>query len=175
MLHEQTHWKAALLKRALLLPLVAVTLTFAACEKDSSPTPDAENSPTVESENKVREADFPVQEYEGEVYRIVEEMPEYPGGTEALYKVIMENVQYPEAYKDKSDQEEVTVYVQFVIGKDGIPSHFEAINTRGVELAFIKEALSGATSMGKWTPGKQGGKPAAVKYVLPIRFAPPAE
>lgn len=192
MLHEQTHWKAALLKRALLLPLVAITLTFAACKKDSSTPVYSEQEAPIDSTKfeALKEEFRPIAKQlidmrrsekiglpyrlfdEGEVLEVAEVMPEYPGGTEALYQDLKQNLKYPEGIEN---EEMVTAMVRFVVDKDGTPTNFEVLNAGKIPPAFVKEAIRGATAMGKWKPGRQNGEPVAVRYFLPIRFAPPTE
>jgi periplasmic protein TonB len=61
-----------------------------------------------------------------------------------------------------------TVYVQFIIEKDGSITDVNVI--RGVSPSSDKEALRVITNMPKWKPGMQNSKPVRVRYVFPIRF-----
>ena len=101
-----------------------------------------------------------------EVYFIVENMPEYPGGDAALRKYVAENTQYPEAAKEKDLHGRV--FVQFVINKKG-----EVVDTqvaKGVDPILDKEAVRVVRSLPNWTPGKQNGVPKNVSYTIPIIF-----
>lgn len=107
------------------------------------------------------------------VHTIVEEMPEYPGGIAALMQYIGENVKYPE--KDKKEDREGKVYVQFVIDKDGSVIMVE--HAKHMALAedlptalMIAEALRVIDAMPNWSPGYQKGKAVKVSYTIPIIF-----
>ena len=99
-------------------------------------------------------------------FRIVEEMPEYPGGKKALYAYMGNNIKYPEDAKEKGIQG--TVYVSYVVEKDGGVSHVKIL--RGVSESLDKEALRVVKSMPNWKPGKQKGQAVRVQYNLPIKF-----
>ncbi|MDP2337821.1 MAG: M56 family metallopeptidase [Bacteroidota bacterium] len=101
-----------------------------------------------------------------EVYHIVEQMPEYPGGQAELRNFIGNSVKYPlDAMQGKIQGK---VFVTFVIGKDGSVKDVKIV--RGVDPLLDTEALRVVKSMPKWTPGKQGGKEVAVQYTVPINF-----
>ena len=101
-----------------------------------------------------------------EVFEMVEVAPEFPGGTEALYKYLAGNVKYPE--KAKADGTEGRVLVSFVVEKDG--SVTDAKVMRSVSDEVDAEALRVVQGMPKWTPGMQQGTPVRVHYNLPITF-----
>ncbi len=104
---------------------------------------------------------------DGEViYQTVDEMPEFPGGVEAMFKFIAENVKYPESAKENNLQGRVIV--KFVIEKDGSVSNVEVGRGWGNELD--DEAVRVVKAMPKWKPGKQDGKPVRVSFMLPINF-----
>ena len=106
------------------------------------------------------------QEKKDETYFIVEDMPEFPGGEDALRKYISEHVNYPEIAKKNGIQGKV--YVSFQISKDGSVTHAKVI--RGVDPSLDKEALRVIKNMPKWKPGTQRGEPVNVAYTLPIQF-----
>ena len=96
----------------------------------------------------------------------VDVMPEYPGGTTALFDFISKSVKYPEAAKEKGI--EGKVYVQFVIEKDGSLSSFTVL--RGVSDELDAEAIRVLKMMPKWKPGMNDGKPVRVQYTIPFYF-----
>ena len=100
------------------------------------------------------------------VYQIVEEMPEFPGGVEAMMKYVGENVKYPEEAKDKEIQGRV--FVSFIVEKDGSVSNVEV--KRGIGGGCDEEAVRVIKAMPKWKPGKQEGKPVRVSYMMPLNF-----
>ena len=100
------------------------------------------------------------------VYQIVEEMPRFPGGDEAMFKFIAKNVQYPKEAKDKEIQGRV--FLSFVVEKDGSVSNVEV--KRGIGGGCDEEAVRVVKAMPKWKPGKQEGKPVRVSFTLPFNF-----
>jgi TonB family protein len=105
-------------------------------------------------------------ENEEEVFTIVENMPEFPGGQKALYEFLVKNLKYPAKAKKKGISGKV--YVNFVIGKDGQVRDIKVI--RGVHKLLDKEAIRVMKAMPKWKPGTQRGKNVNVSYNLPINF-----
>jgi len=96
----------------------------------------------------------------------VEEMPSFPGGTEKLYKFLGEKIKYPEF--ELSNEITGTVYVQFVVGKDGKIRDVSVL--RSVSNGLDGEAVRVIKLLPAWNPGKQNGKPVSVKYILPVKF-----
>ena len=101
-----------------------------------------------------------------EVFTMVEEMPEYPGGLEAAMKWIANELKYPAIAQENGVQGRVTV--RFIINKDGSVS--DAIVAKGVDPHLDKEALRVISKMPNWKPGKQRGQAVRVSYNLPVRF-----
>ena len=96
----------------------------------------------------------------------IEAMPSFPGGDEELFKFLSHNMEYPEAaVKNKVKGR---VIVRFTIDKDGNVTSPEVVE--GVSPELDAEALRVVKSMPKWNPGIVDGKPADVKFTLPISF-----
>ena len=104
-----------------------------------------------------------------EVFVVVEEQAEFPGGMEAMYAYIVKNLKYPEAAKEKGI--EGRVFVQFVIEKDGSISNVKIL--RGIGGGCDEAAKEMVEKMPKWKPGKQKGKPVRFQFTLPIKFELP--
>ncbi|MBR4216051.1 MAG: M56 family metallopeptidase [Bacteroidales bacterium] len=139
-----------------LLP-IAVTaclaVTFANCN----------NSMLATNDDKINENSFT---NDNQPYVIVEDMPEFPGGPEALLKYIAENVVYPE--QAKNDTIQGTVYLKFVVDKTGKVTQTEVI--RGVHPLLDEESIKVVNSLPEWTPGRQSGKNVDVAMQIPIKF-----
>ncbi len=108
----------------------------------------------------------PTQQADGEVANVVEVDPEFPGGMEAFYKYLAENVHYPE--QAKKEQLQGRVFVTFVVEKDGSISGAKVL--RGIGGGCDEEALRVVNAMPNWTPGKMRGEVVRVNYNLPITF-----
>lgn len=100
------------------------------------------------------------------VYEIVEEMPEYIGGQEAMYKFISKNLDYPKEARKKGI--EGTVILQFVIDAQGNVTHAKILRDIGEGCGQV--ALEVINKMPQWKAGKQRGKAVPVMYRLPVKF-----
>jgi len=107
------------------------------------------------------------EEEEEVVFVIVEDMPEFPGGQQALFKYLSDNVKYPTMAQENGVQGRVIC--QFVVNKDGNIVDIEVVRSAG-DASLDKEAVRVIKSMPKWKPGKQRGKAVRVKYTVPVNF-----
>lgn len=106
------------------------------------------------------------EEDEQVIWQVVEQDPEFPGGVEALYKYIQQNIKYPQLAKEN----DITgrVFVTFVVERDGSVSNVKA--ARDIGGGCGAEAVRVVKSLPKWTPGKQRGKAVRAAYTLPVNF-----
>ena len=107
-----------------------------------------------------------VAQKEQKVFDIVEQMPEYPGGMEALFKYLSENVKYPEDAKNQKI--EGRVLASFIVEVDGSISDVKI--AKPVFPSLDAEAVRVLSGMPNWIPGKQGGKAVRTKFTVPIAF-----
>ena len=103
---------------------------------------------------------------EQQIFQVVEEMPEFPGGMGECMKFLGKNIKYPTISQENGVQGRVIV--QFVVNRDG--SIVDPVVVRGVDPYLDKEALRVISMMPKWKPGKQRGKAVRVKYTVPVMF-----
>ncbi|HKK09892.1 MAG TPA: M56 family metallopeptidase [Bacteroidales bacterium] len=101
-----------------------------------------------------------------EAFVLVDERPEFKGGEEAWMEYMSEHIDYPEDAKEKGL--EGTVYVQFVVEKDGSISNVKLL--RGFYESCDQEALETIRNMPDWKPGKKDGKPVRTQFNMPIKF-----
>ena len=101
-----------------------------------------------------------------EIYQIVEEMPEFPGGEDKLVEFVSKNLCYPQKAKEKGIQGRV--FVGFIVEKDGSVSN--VTNLRSVDSVLDAEAMRVIQSLPKWKPGKHNGEFVRVSYQIPIFF-----
>ena len=128
----------------------------------------------IVSEDDVEEEiviDVPVaapieEEEEDVVFQVVEKMPEFPGGQQALFEYLSKNIRYPVIAQENGLQGRVIC--QFVVNQDG--SIVDVVVVRSVDPSLDKEAERVIKSMPKWKPGEQRGKAVRVKYTLPVNF-----
>ena len=103
---------------------------------------------------------------EDEVLKVVEEMPEFPGGSAQMMRYIQNNIRYPMTARESDIQGRV--FVSFVVEPDGSITNVEV--TRGIGGGCDEEALRLVQSMPNWKPGKVRGSAVRVSYTLPIVF-----
>jgi len=103
---------------------------------------------------------------EQEIFKIVEEMPSFPGGEAKLMEFVAKNVKYPQIARETGIPGRV--FVNFVVEPDGSVSNVSVL--RGIGGGCDEEAMRVVKTMPKWKPGKQRGKPVRVQYMLPVNF-----
>ena len=163
--HSTNPW--ARLRVLLMLPAVALSVIFAsACKQDA--TEDI-NQP-VKTESAISEKEIVIEvepeELPDDVFVVVEEMPEFPGGTMAFLQFLASNIKYPAECKEKGIQGRVLV--SFIVNKDGSIIDPEVVQS--VDPALDAVALKVVSSMPNWKPGTQGGVPVRVQYTVPVNF-----
>ena len=193
MLHTKSN-RRSLLKLLALLPIVGIALAVNAekvvdvrydepqkQKKDGVAygtwTPQAETNSETRDTVKIKlsydtipgEAYTAVGTFEpvqGDVFDVVEEMPQYPGGPQELFKFLSENVQYPAEAEKAGIQGRVIL--TFVVEKDGSISKPTVV--KSVDPLLDAEAVRVISAMPNWKPGKQNGKVVRVKYTVPLSF-----
>lgn len=97
------------------------------------------------------------------IFTVAEHNPEYPGGIEAFYKFVTQNLKWPATSKDLTGK----IFITFVVEKDGQLSHYNIL--KGLNADLNKEALRVIKlTSGKWKPGVQNKHIVRVQYVVPI-------
>lgn len=114
--------------------------------------------PVEEEEEEVIETD--------QIFVVVESMPEFPGGYEALMKYLQQNLKYPALAKEMGIKGRV--FLSFVVERDG--SVTDIIVLRGIGGGCDEEAIKVVERMPKWKPGTQRNQPVRVQFNLPIKF-----
>jgi len=187
MLHTQSP-RRSLLKLLALLPIVAVTLAVNAetvteyvydKPQNQVPVKKGNKAGTIKlgkQEIKVEKAEPSVQVHtelkesvdstHQDVFNVVEDMPQFPGGATKLFEYLAQNVNYPTEAEKANIQGRVIA--TFVVEKDGSISNAEVV--KSVAPSLDAEALRVINAMPNWIPGKQNGKEVRVKYTVPISF-----
>lgn len=161
-------------------------------EETPPPPPEPEEVPDVIEEIKIVEDDVKTEEFNistedtkeaveikqvvieeeeeeeeiEEVFLVVEEQPEFPGGMAKLMKYFSDNVRYPVVAAENGIQGRVIC--QFTVWRDG--SIRDIVVVRGVDKSLDKEAVRLIENMPKWKPGKQRGKEVSCKFTVPVSF-----
>jgi len=108
----------------------------------------------------------PKEEKKEEIFRSVEQMPQFPGGEAALMKYLSSHINYPPMAAENNVQGRVVV--QFVVDKTGKVGEVKVV--RSVDKDLDREAVRVCKSLPKFTPGRQNGQAVSVWYTLPVQF-----
>ena len=103
---------------------------------------------------------------EAEIFKVVEEMPEFPGGAAKMMEYIQKNIKYPMMARESDIQGRV--FVNFVVEPNGEISNVEVL--RGIGGGCDEEAVRVVKSMPNWKPGKQRGSAVRCAFTVPIIF-----
>ncbi len=133
-------------------------------ELDEEDEPDFNEDVDLDDEIEVIEMDD--EEDDNVVFKVVQDMPEFPGGLKALYKFIYKYIKYPAVAAESGIQGKV--FLKFVVTKSGKVDRIQVL--RGVDPTLNKEAIRVVRMLPRFTPGKQRGKSVNVWYQLPVTF-----
>jgi TonB family protein len=109
---------------------------------------------------------FPTLKAPEKAFDFVEIMPEFPGGMQAMYNYITNNLQYPKLAKESNRTGRVML--SFVVNADGSISDINILE--GIGLGCDDEAMRVISEMPIWKPGIQNGTQVPVRLILPINF-----
>ncbi len=101
------------------------------------------------------------------VFQVVEQQPEFPGGLQALYKYLADNINYPRVSRENGSQGRV--FIRFVVNTDGSIQDAEVLRSSG-DVYLDREAVRVVSGMPKWSPGMQSGKAVRVYFTVPVLF-----
>ena len=100
-------------------------------------------------------------------FRVVEELPEFPGGATEFMKWLTKNLRYPPAAQQHKVQGKVVV--SFIVNADGKTSDVKVLTK--VHPLLDREALRVIRMMPEWKPGEDKGKPCSTMIAIPVVFA----
>lgn len=145
------------LKLFLVLPVILLVLiAFSSCaaKKKVATVQTVSKEKTMSSDQE-------------EPFVVVEEMPMFPGGDSTLLAYISQNTKYPESSKTNKIQGKVIV--RFCVTALGSVDRISVL--KGVNPELDAESVRVVGSLPAFKPGKQGGKPVPVWYMVPIEFS----
>lgn len=107
------------------------------------------------------------EEEEELIFVLLQEEAEYPGGMDSLFAYLKRNINYPDLARDNGITG--TVYVKFVIGKDG--SVIKTMILKDIGGGCGEEACRVLENMPRWKPGKMLRHPVNIEFSIPIKFS----
>ena len=135
-------------------------------EQLEQPPRQADDEEAKEEEKTDEEPPINLNWDDEEVLRIVEQLPEYPGGMVEFVKWLTATLKYPDDALRRRMQGKVMI--SFIVEKDGTLTGLKVIKSAGK--IFDDEALRVARLMPQWKPGKADGKPCRSMIAIPIVF-----
>ena len=167
--HSTNPW--ARLRVLLMLPAVVLSVTVASASNQDIKTADKQNTITIQvAQEREGKPDtimaIDARPVPQDVFLVVEEQPEYPGGTDALLEYLRTNIKYPQDCRENHIQGRVLV--TFIVETDGSITNANVV--RGVDPSLDAEALRVILGMPYWKPGKQRGSAVRVQFTVPITF-----
>lgn len=178
-MNQSTHKNRLMqwLKLAIIVPFVLMTLVIQSCYQRKDEVEKQQEHTlmdgVVEKEQQdgktISQGNEPAKDQmiTDTVFAVVEEMPVFPGGTEAMMIFMAENIRYPE--QARKDSIQGRVFVNFIIEADGKVSNANVL--RGIGGGCDEEAMRVVELMPDWTPGYQRGQAVRVSFNMPIMFA----
>ncbi len=156
--------KLAQLKVLIALPVIIAMVIFVSCSKELLDVQTEKNKEVKQFESKPAKEN--TASGDEEVFFIVEQMPQFPGGELGLRKYIAMNVKYPQEAREKGI--EGKVYVRFTVTKTGDVADVQI--ARGVDSILDNEAIRVIKTLPKWQAAEQDGEKVNVYYTVPIKF-----
>lgn len=162
-------------KYLMFLPVVALLLLFSNCvnkaKSEQQETTEVKDTTAMTvaqtpNTNTTSSAKEQTPAFDEEIFDVVEDMPEFPGGMNACLQYLAKNIKYP-AEAEKAGEQGRAI-IQFIITKEG-----KIINpkiVKSVSPRLDEEAIRVVKAMPDWTPGKQRGVAVNVKYTVPVFF-----
>lgn len=146
--------------------ITSVAIFVAGCERKEKDESVASEKVEANKKTEPLKREVEGKLTERKVYTVVEEQPEFPGGTAAMFGFLAKNIKYPVAAAKANVHGRV--FLSFVVTETGETE--DIVVLKGVGYGCDAEAIRVLKLFPKWKPGKQNGSPVNVKYNLPINF-----
>lgn len=128
----------------------------------------AEATPSVIMEKETEWIVSPPKPQGEEIFQIAEEMPKFPGGDDSLRSFIRAHMHYPAIAKEAG--KEGTVYVSFIVEKDGSITNIRELKGVAGAPEFTKEAIRLVSTFPNFSPAKMNGRAVRCEFRVPVKF-----
>lgn len=132
---------------------------------DDELMPDKADTELTTDEDEVR-PDVMKEELDAFDMKVVEQLPEFPGGAVALMKWLTKNLHYPALARQRKVQGRVVT--QFIVNADGSLSDLKVVES--AEPSLDREAIRVLRMMPAWKAGQIDQKPCRTMVCIPIVF-----
>ena len=99
-------------------------------------------------------------------FRVVEDLPQFPGGAVEMMKWLQRNLKYPPVVQERKIQGKVVA--EFIVNKDGSLTDFKVV--KSLNSMCDREVLRVLRMMPRWTAGVQNDQPCRTKVCIPVVF-----
>jgi periplasmic protein TonB len=152
------------ISRACIALWFAFTLTSAVAQTPTRPAKKAKVKASMQPSEKAKPAEVTKPSEAVETFYITDRQPEFPGGRPAMDQFIKDNLQYPVQASVSGK-----VFLAFTVDTVGHISNVQVL--RGIGFGCDEEAVRLVKAMPIWKPGMENGRPAQIRYNLPIMFS----
>ncbi|UBM60073.1 M56 family metallopeptidase [Marinilongibacter aquaticus] len=145
-------------KYLIVVPLLVAMLVVAnACRENIVPEASNPDPLSLKEDNKT---------FDDQIFTVVEESPQFPGGLKAMYKYIADEIKYP----SRAQKANISgrVFLKFVVDKDGYVTNPTVL--KGIGFGCDEEAIRVVKNFPRWQPGSQNGQHVNVYFTMPITF-----
>lgn len=148
------------------------TVKLKVVEEEESPAEEPEREPEQPLEGETldeqpeEQPETPDKNDDVLSFRVVEDLPQFPGGYLEFMKWLTRNLRYPEVAKERKLQGKVVA--EFIVNTDG--SITDVAIVKSLNTYCDREALRVLRMMPRWTAGIQNDKPCRTKVCIPIVF-----
>ena len=112
------------------------------------------------------EKEPPKPEEEAISFRVVEDLPQFPGGAIEMMKWLQRNLKYPPTIQERKIQGKVIA--EFIVNKDGSVTDVKVV--KSLNPLCDREVLRVLRMMPRWTAGIQNDEPCRTKVCIPVVF-----
>lgn len=147
------------MKKPILIVVFIITAFSARAQSADSLKVKPAHSFSTDTINQLKDAP--------QVFTLVDNMPEFPGGLQQFYAYIAKNIRYPPGARASKTQGRVII--SMIIERDGAVAEVKVIKSASRELDA--EAVRVVSSSPKWNPGIQNGAAVRVQFAIPISFS----
>ena len=120
----------------------------------------------LEEDDDESQSPAPVDDDGTPTFRVVEDLPQFPGGPLELTKWLQRNLKYPSAVQGQKVQGKVVA--EFIVNTDGSVTDVRVV--KSLHPLCDREVLRVLRSMPRWTAGIQNDQPCRTKVCIPVVF-----
>lgn len=135
-------------------------------QEEQSVETDAGSDMEAQPDDHEEELPPPPDDEEAVSFRVVEDLPQFPGGPVEMMKWLTRNLKYPKQAQEARLQGKVVA--EFIVNKDGSITDVRIVSS--LTPLCDREVLRVLRMMPRWTAGVQDGQTCRTKVCIPVVF-----